>query len=192
MHFISPGPNGSIEKTAACVFSLPKTPDQPWLMPRNRCQSALVRRVERLRHRLSDYGYTVRTGPVVWNRHKASFRARPGSGRYPLIWAESVQSDGVFELRAQKRNHKPYFAPKAKDDWVVTEFPCVLLQRTTAKEQRRRLIATELPAAFIAAHGAVVIDPGQAQHHRLRCFRFTRFGFGLADQASAQGEVASA
>ena len=192
MHFISPGPNGSIEKTAAGVFSLPKTPDQPWLMPRNRCQSALVRRVERLRHRLSDYGYTVRTGPLVWNRHKASFRARPGSGRYPLIWAESVQSDGVFELRAQKRNHKPYFAPKAKDDWVVTEFPCVLLQRTTAKEQRRRLIATELPAAFIAAHGAVVIDPGQAQHHRLRCFRFTRFGFGLADQASAQGEVASA
>ena len=158
VHFISLGPDGSIEKTAAGVFSLPDPPDQPWLMPRNRCQSALVRRVERFGHRLADYGYTVSTGPLVWNRYKARLRTRPGSGRYPLIWAESVRSDGTFEFRAEKRHHKPYFEPKAKDHWVVTDFPCVLLQRTTAKEQRRRLIAAELPASFIAAHGAVVVE----------------------------------
>ena len=158
VHFISPGPNGSIEKTAAGVFRLPKSPNQPWLMPRTPAQSALVRRAERLHHRLADYGYTVSTGPLVWNRYKASLRARPGTGRYPLIWAESVRSDGVFEFRARKRNHKPYFQPKPNDYWVVTDFPCVLLQRTTAKEQRRRLIAAELPATFISAHGAVVVE----------------------------------
>jgi len=158
VHFISPGPNGSIEMTAAGGFTLPKNPGQPWLMPRTPAQSAIVRRAERLHHRLADYGYTVSTGPLVWNRHKANLRARPGNGRYPLIWAESVRSDGVFEFRAEKRNHKPYFQPKPSDSWVVTDFPCVLLQRTTAKEQRRRLIAAELPAAFIAAHGAVVVE----------------------------------
>ena len=158
VHFISPGPNGSIEKTAAGVFTLPNRADQPWLMPRTPAQSALVRRAERFHHRLADYGYTVSTGPLVWNRYKASLRARPGTGRYPLIWAESVRADGVFEFRAEKRNHKPYFHPGAKDYWVVTDFPCVLLQRTTAKEQRRRLIAAELPATFIAAHGAVVVE----------------------------------
>ena len=158
VHFISPGPDGSIETTAAGVFSLPRSADQPWLMPRNRCQSALVRQVEHLRHRLADYGYTVSTGPLVWNRHKASLRMRAGRGRYPLLWAESVRSDGTFEFRAEKRHHKPYFEPKPKDRWVVTDFPCVLLQRTTAKEQRRRLIAAELPTSFIAAHGAVVIE----------------------------------
>ena len=158
VHFLCPGPNGSIEKTAAGTFSLPGDPSQPWLMPRTRAQSALVRRAERLRHRLADYDYTVSTGPLVWNRHKASLRARPGKGRYPLIWAESVRSDGVFEFRARKRRHEPYFEPKAKDRWVVTDFPCVLLQRTTAKEQRRRLIAAELPASFLAAHGAVVVE----------------------------------
>ena len=105
--------------------------------------------------RLADYGYTVSTGPLVWNRHKASLRDGPGTGRYPLIWAESVRPDGVFSFRAEKRNHKPYFEPKAKERWVVTEFPCVLLQRTTAKEQCRRLIAAELPASFIAEHGAL-------------------------------------
>ena len=158
VHFLSLGPNGSIEKTTAGVFSLPARPDQPWLMPRTRAQSVLVRRAERLPHRLADYGYTVSTGPLVWNRHKTNLRTRPGRGRFPLIWAESVRSDGVFEFRARKRNHEPYFEPKAKDRWVVTDFPCVLLQRTTAKEQRRRLIAAELPASFIAAHGAVVVE----------------------------------
>jgi adenine-specific DNA-methyltransferase len=34
----------------------------------------------------------------------------------------------------------------------------VLLQRTTAKEQSRRLIAAELPASFLSEHGAVVIE----------------------------------
>ena len=109
-------------------------------------------------YRLADYGYKVSTGPLVWNRHKPSLRDRPGEGRYPLVWAESVRSEGVFEFRAEKRNHKPYFEPRTNEFWVVTDFPCVLLQRTTAKEQCRRLIAAELPAAFIEEHGAVVIE----------------------------------
>ena len=158
VHFISPGPDGAIETTAAGTFSLPEQPDQPWLMPRTEAQSALVRQVEGLPYRLADYGYTVSTGPLVWNRHKPSLRERPGKGRYPLVWAESVRSDGVFEFRAEKRNHKPYFEPQEKEYWVLTDFPCVLLQRTTAKEQCRRLIAAELPASFIEAHGAVVVE----------------------------------
>ena len=127
-------------------------------MPRTEAQSVLVRQVEELPYRLADYGYTVSTGPLVWNRHKPSLRDRPGKGRYPLVWAESVRSGGVFEFRAEKRNHKPYFEPKASEGWVVTDFPCILLQRTTAKEQCRRLIAAELPASFIEEHGAVVVE----------------------------------
>ena len=64
----------------------------------------------------------------------------------------------MFEFRAEKRNHKPWFEPKANEHWVVTDVPCVLLQRTTAKEQCRRLIAAELPAGFIEEHGAVVVE----------------------------------
>ena len=157
-HFLSVGPDGSIERADAGAFHLPPNPDQPWLMPRTEAQSSLVRRVDGLPYRLADYGYTVSTGPLVWNRHKPSLRDRPGKGRYPLVWAESVRSEGVFEFRAAKRNHKPYFEPKTNERWVVTDFPCVLLQRTTAKEQCRRLIAAELPPAFIEEHGAVVIE----------------------------------
>ena len=158
VHFISSGRDGSVERTVAGPFNLPEDTGQPWLMPRTEAQSALLRQVDELPYRLADYGYTVSTGPLVWNRHKQSLRDRPGKGRYPLIWAESVRSDGVFSFRAERRNHKPYFEPKAKERWVVTAFPCVLLQRTTAKEQCRRLIAAELPASFIEEHGAVVVE----------------------------------
>ena len=149
VHFISPGPDGSFKTTRAGSFRLPTRHDQPWLMPRAKAQNKLVRIADALPSRLADYGYTVSTGPLVWNRHKPSLRDRPGKGIYPLIWAESIRSDGVFEFRARKRNHKPFFEPQKKEHWVVTDFPCVLLQRTTAKEQSRRLIAAELPASFI-------------------------------------------
>ena len=158
VQFISPGLDGSIKMMPAGSFNLPENLDQPWLMPRTEAHKALVRQVYELPYRLADYSYTVSTGPLVWNRHKASLRDRPGKGRYPLVWAESVRSDGVFEFRAEKRNHKPYFEPKVNEYWVVTDFPCVLLQRTTAKEQCRRLVAAELPASFIEKHGAVVIE----------------------------------
>ena len=34
----------------------------------------------------------------------------------------------------------------------------MLLQRTTAKEQARRLISAEMPAQFIAEHGGVTVE----------------------------------
>ena len=158
VHLISPRPNGSVETTAAGWFRLPESLERPWLVPRTESQFKLVRRVEQFPCRLADYGYSVSTGPLVWNRHKASLRQQAGEGRYPLIWAESVRSGGSFEFRARKRNHQPYFEPSPGERWVVTDFPCVLLQRTTAKEQNRRLIAAELPSSFIERHGAVVVE----------------------------------
>ena len=158
VHFISPRPDGSIKTTAAGSFCLPERPDRPWLIPRTPGHGKLIRRVEALPHRLADYGYTVSTGPLVWNRHKGSLRNVGGKKRYPVIWAESVRSDGVFQFRAQKRNHQPYFEPEPNENWLVTDFPCVLLQRTTAKEQGRRLIAAELPVSFVAKHRSVVVE----------------------------------
>ena len=158
VHLISPKSNGSIETTAAGSFRLPDSLERPWLIPRTKSQFKLVRSVEQFPCRLADYGYTVSTGPLVWNRHKASLREQAGEGRYPLVWAESVHSDGSFKFRARKKNHQPYFEPGPREQWVVTDFPCVLLQRTTAKEQSRRLIAAEMPPSFIEQHGAVVIE----------------------------------
>ncbi len=158
VHFISPAGHGSIKAVTAGSFRLPAKPESPWLMPRNESHAQLLKRVGALPHRLADWGYTVSTGPLVWNRHKAGLRDRPGRRRYPLVWAEAVRADGRFAFRAEKRNHQPFFEPREGEQWVVTDLPCVLVQRTTAKEQCRRLIAAELPASFVEKHGAVVVE----------------------------------
>jgi adenine-specific DNA-methyltransferase len=131
---------------------------EPWLLPRTREQAALVERLRRLPHRLQDYGYAVSTGQLVWNRHKDQLRTQDGPGCYPLIWAEAVSPDGGFVERVEKRGRWPFVEPRAGQDWLLTRRPCVLLQRTTAKEQRRRLVAAELPLSLIRQHGAVVVE----------------------------------
>ena len=158
VHHVVPTRDGPVKAVTAGSFNLPAVPEEPWLIPRSEAQDSLLRVVGALPHRLSDWGYTVSTGPLVWNRHKEGLRERPGKRRHPLVWAESVRPDGSFEFRASKRNHKPYFEPREHERWVVTDFPCVLVQRTTAKEQCRRLIAAELPATFLDEHGPVVVE----------------------------------
>jgi adenine-specific DNA-methyltransferase len=138
--------------------SLPADARAPWLAPREPAHVGLIKAAEGMTARLNDWGYSVSTGPLVWNRFKPQMRNRAAQGLHPLIWAEAVTSDGRFIYRADKRNHAPYFKPEAGDDWLVVDRSCVLVQRTTAKEQHRRLIAAELPQAFIDAHGGVIVE----------------------------------
>ncbi len=158
VHFITPTDYDQFQAEAAGTFRLGQPHGGPWLIPRSRDQQALIEILQRMTHRLSDYGYEVSTGPLVWNRHKSQLAATASQGALPLIWAECVTPDGRFVYRADKKNHEPYFKPREGDEWLISRKSCVLLQRTTAKEQTRRLIAAELPKRFLAAHGAVVIE----------------------------------
>ncbi|WP_259645446.1 HsdM family class I SAM-dependent methyltransferase [Pseudomonas caricapapayae] len=154
---IAPTKDGlAVQQTG--VIEFPADPSLPWLLPRTAEQGSLVECLTHMPHRLADWGYGVSTGPLVWNRHKSQLAHRTSSKRLPLIWAEAITADGRFVFRADKRNHAPYFELKAGDGWLVTTKPCVLLQRTTAKEQSRRLIAAALPAEFLEEHGGVVIE----------------------------------
>lgn len=140
------------------TFEIPDPPTEPWLAPRDVSQTGLIDRLRRMPHRLIDYGYGVSTGPLVWNRHKAQLKQAAGEGTFPVVWAESVQPDGTFRYRSEKRNHAPFIKPYTRQGWLLTRTGCVIVQRTTALEQRRRLIAAELPSNFIRRFGAVVIE----------------------------------
>ncbi len=147
-----------IEVTPLGTVQLPSEHEDPWVLPRDLEQATMLARLGQLATRLRDWGYTVRTGPLVWNRHKRQRRRRAGPGRFPLIWAEAVTTDGRFVFRADKKNHLPFFEPRVEDGWLLVRQPCVLIQRTTAKEQSRRLIAAELPTAFLRNYGAVIVE----------------------------------
>lgn len=156
VHFLEV--NGTARVTHAGPFTLPSTVSDPWLAPRQPSDGILINRLNAMPARLADWGYKVSTGPMVWNRFKEQFRKKPSKDTFPVIWAEAVTADGKFAFKAEKRNHLPFFSPKVADEWLKVTQSCVLLQRTTAKEQARRLIAAELPEAFIRCHGAVIVE----------------------------------
>jgi adenine-specific DNA-methyltransferase len=139
-------------------FTLPAQPCAPWVLPRHADEESLAKRLRSMPHRLADWGYKVSTGPLVWNRHKPQLCDKPGKACIPLIWAECIASNGRFVFRSERRNHKPYFKLAEDDAWLVVDTSCVLLQRTTAKEQSRRLIAAEMPASFVNRHGGVTVE----------------------------------
>lgn len=158
VHYLAVASDMTAEITHAGRFTMPTAPTAPWLVPRLPTHQRLIDRLAAMPCRLRDWGYQVSTGPLVWNRYKRQLRPRPGADAFPLIWAEAVTA-GHFAHRADKRNHQPYFRIEGPaDDWLKVSMPCVLVQRTTAKEQQRRLIAAELPADFIRKHRAVVVE----------------------------------
>jgi adenine-specific DNA-methyltransferase len=69
-----------------------------------------------------------------------------------------VTPDGRFVLKATKKNHRAWFKPRGADDPNLVDQPCVLVQRTTAKEQHRRLIAAEMPAKLFGRFKKLAVE----------------------------------
>lgn len=152
---ITPHESGMLDVKIVGEFQV--TGEDPWLLPRSHTQANFFRQLHKLPTRLKDLGYAVSTGPLVWNRHKKQLRTKVGKLTLPLIWAESVTQNG-FCFSAERRNHVPYVEVYNSQPHLRTEKPCVIVQRTTSKEQDRRLIAAVLPSKFIRKHGAVVVE----------------------------------
>lgn len=142
----------------AGTLVLPKDPEAAWLMPRQSADVPFVERMLSMPGRLSDWGYAVSTGPLVWNRKKASLHDDPRPSSVPVVWAESVTGQGGFRLKPEKRGHAAFYAPAGPADPNLVAAPCVLIQRTTSKEQQRRLVSAVLPKAVIVAHGKVAVE----------------------------------
>lgn len=131
---------------------------EPWVAARTPADEITVAASGALTSRLADWGYRVATGPLVWNRHKDQLRARAEAGVRPLVWADTITT-GSFIYDAKNSRRPRHFAPALEgQEWLVRRSGCVLLQRTTAKEQSRRLIAAELPDAFCAEHAGAVVE----------------------------------
>ena len=146
-------------ETSAGSIKLPRESSAPWILARNGKDKALVSQLHKLPSRLEDWGYKVSTGPLVWNRHKDQLANEKTNEGIPIIWSESITQDGRFEFRSKKKNHQPYFNFNVdRDGWLKIEKECVLLQRTTAKEQKRRLIAAAIPAEFIDQHHSFTVE----------------------------------
>ncbi len=149
--------NGSLHVSLITKLNMNDLNDGPWLIPRNSEHRDVLQRTRQMPHRLTHYYLSVSTGQLVWNRHKDQLRMEKNPNSVPLIWAESVLPDGTFRFKSVRTNHQPYFELKPKQNYLLTTEPCILVQRTTAKEQHRRLISALLPQGFLMEHGNTVV-----------------------------------
>jgi adenine-specific DNA-methyltransferase len=150
--------NGELELQSSGSFQLSHDNSAPWILPRAPYQARIVRSLNKMHHNLKSWGYQVSTGPLVWNRHKKQLTDNTSPNTYPIVWSEAISQDGCFKLKSEKRNHKQNFRFQAGDEWLVTKAECILLQRTTAKEQEKRLVAALLPSSLIRRNKGVVIE----------------------------------
>jgi adenine-specific DNA-methyltransferase len=126
----------------------------PWILPRRSDLAVAAAVAARLPQTLKGAGWRVRTGPLVWNRHKGDLYARPATGRYRVLWAADIKTGSI--RHDTTRNDKRYVAlPEASA--LIQRERCILVQRTSAPEQESRIVAAPLTDEYLGA-GAVVIE----------------------------------
>jgi adenine-specific DNA-methyltransferase len=128
----------------------------PWLLPRRIAdvEAAVVAAGHPLR--LADLGYACSTGPLVWNRREEDLGPEPGPKTAPVLWAADI--DGGWVHRADSRRAMRYLRLREGDELtLLLRQPAVVVQRTTAPEQYRRLVVADLTAETIMDWGGTVV-----------------------------------
>ena len=129
----------------------------PWLLPRQVEDADIAAAALRMPLTLRDAGWRVSTGPLVWNRRRADLSSQPGRGRFRVVWAADFDNGCLHRDRARDAVRYLTVRDAADEDVMTLRAPAVLVQRTTAPEQRRRVVVTDLGAEGLAAWGGAVV-----------------------------------
>ncbi|MBX3447888.1 MAG: N-6 DNA methylase [Parvibaculaceae bacterium] len=107
---------------------------------------------------LKEWGYRATIGYLVPNRQPERLHKRSAKGRYPLIWAKSITTEGRldFDRGAAFKGHGWVDAPS--DAPYIIRTPCVAIQRTSSRGQKRRLNAAPIFKSFVARHGGIIAE----------------------------------
>jgi adenine-specific DNA-methyltransferase len=135
---------------------LPRNLSDPWSLPRRVEHALFAPALHRATARLEDWGYRVRTGQIDASRNRDRLAAEFRPGHVPLLWAESVQPSGLSWPGARRRG-VGWFDARGMERFLIRP-PALLVQRTSAPEQPRRLVTTPLTEAFVQVHGAVAVE----------------------------------
>lgn len=128
----------------------------PWMFARRSDDAVIAATCARFTSSLASLGWRASTGPLVWNRRTDDLSAQYGKSRSHVVWAADI--DGGSLHRDSGRDSMRYLAlTKPSDERVmVLREPAVLVQRTTAPEQSRRLVVAPLTQADLDARGGGV------------------------------------
>jgi adenine-specific DNA-methyltransferase len=127
---------------------------------------------------LGDYGYLAKTGYFVWNREQHRYRVgrKPRSTEVPLFWAHNVRANGRCKPQdGDTRNIG--FAKIPKSSSAIVHTDAIILQRTSNRRQKHRLIAATVRQSeviggrgFVSENHTILLvrDPTKPQKLPLR------------------------
>lgn len=130
---------------------------EPWLLPRRADDAHIAAAAVTLPLTLARAGWRVSTGPLVWNRRRDDLHARPGSTRVPVLWASDLDGGQLHRDRARDALRYLHIRNEADRAVMTLSGPAILVQRTTAPEQRRRVVVIDFTAAELAKWGGTVV-----------------------------------
>jgi len=126
---------------------------------------------------LQDYGYFTKTGYFVWNREKQRYRTGfgPRSTEVPLFWAHNVRANAQCEPLADRTGSgRLGFVKISADNTAVVHTDAIILQRTSNRRQKRRLIAGTVRRrwvpgrmGFVTENHTILILPDPAKVQKL-------------------------
>ncbi|MGW7645039.1 Eco57I restriction-modification methylase domain-containing protein [Streptomyces bobili] len=148
---------GSTETSIASVKT--QRTGEPWVLPRRSDDAPVAAAASAMTESFASLGWHASTGPLVWNRRSTDLYPTWGPSRSHVIWAADL--DGGALHRDPARDSMRYMALTAASDpkVMVLDEPAILVQRTTAPEQSRRLVAALLDDdALKARHGRVTVE----------------------------------
>lgn len=92
---------------------------------------------------LQDYGYIARTGYFVWNREQHRYRTGnvPRPTEVPLYWAHNIRPNALCRPHADREEDRLGFVKVEEAQKAVISSDAVMVQRTSNRRQKRRLIA---------------------------------------------------
>ena len=129
---------------------------------------------------LHDYGYVTKTGYFVWNREKHRYRTgfAPRPTEVPLFWAHNVRANALCDPLAQRAASDRFgFVKISANNAAVVSTDAIILQRTSNRRQKRRLIAgivrrSRVPGGngFVTENHTILIlpDPAKTQSISLK------------------------
>ena len=135
---------------------LARSEGEPWRLPVAHKVRVFARRTDSSlssdgkAFTFSDYGYRIQVGKVVPTRERKRLHKNQKKGDMPLLWASSIRPDGSFDFEAARRlrNALWYCPPNEDSVAYASSGPAVIVQRTSNRNQSRRLNAAMVPKRF--------------------------------------------
>jgi adenine-specific DNA-methyltransferase len=125
--------------------------------------------------KLSDYGYRAKAGYFVWNREQHRYRvgSKPRPTEVPLFWAHNIRA-GKACVPQDGIDARVGFVRIDRAAPYIVRSDAILLQRTSNRGQKRRLIAAPVRRAkviggrgFVSENHTIVIIPDPSQRRQL-------------------------